>query len=694
MNSAYVVDLEANNLYPFQDKIWVICLKQVGTDKRLKVHPYKDPKAKEKIIDFIFQDPGVPIIIGHNYLGFDSWCIWKELGIPMSVGRDTFAGREVRYFDTLFGSQFFLPDRLEGHSLRAWGIKLGDHKIEYRKLLIEKGLLPKDAPSGAEFSFHTSEMDEYCWQDCSVCEQVYVELNNQLEEEKSHSAFRLGQKTFFLMAAQGFTGFKFDSEKGIALKARIEGMIEELRREVEPELPPRKLKKTEEPLYRFPAKPYTKDGQFSALMNKFLERIGATVLSRAAIQVNGRTINIVGHGLIQDTVPMLLDDQNALKDYFLNVLKWEPTLWNYQMKDGKPVRDEKGKLIKTSPKLQEAGKICENLLELDGDLPKKIVRFMSLRNRLGILTGWLENARLTWDGRLTAGSSGIANTHRQRHVIVVNVPKAQDDILLGKEFRSLFTVDKGNKLIGCDQSALEARCEAQWVYEYDQAAAFELIQGDIHAINAKAFYPIETKDFDITSPDFNKDDPKFKPYRSKSKNGKYAVTYGASAAKLAKTLGQPERRGKVLFDAFWEANPGLKKLKDKLEYVWEREGNKLWIPGIDGRRLHSRSKHSIVNLCFQSTGAIIVDYALCLFDMKMGGLKLDSRGRPYYKYKNRIVKRVGYFHDEAIVETEPTIAEEVADIMKWCMVEAGVRLNLNIPLAAEAKIDISWDKTH
>jgi hypothetical protein len=377
------------------------------------------------------------------------------------------------------------------------------------------------------------------------------------------------------------------------------------------------------------------------------------------------------------------------------ITKWEPTMWNFKRDNrNKPLRDNKGQVIKTSPKIQENGKICPNILELDGDLPKKIVRFLSLRNRHSVLEGWLSHHRLQWDGRLPAGSSGIAATHRQKHVCVVNVPKAQEDVLLGKEFRSLFTVEKGNTLIGVDQAALEARCEAHWIYEFDPETANELISGDVHSKNSKAFFPRETEQFDISSPSFNKDDSGFKPFRSKSKNGKYAVTYGCSAPKLAKTLGKPEREGKILFDRFWAANPGLKQLKDKIEYEWETIGEKKWITGIDGRRLYSRSKHSLVNLLFQSTGAIIVDYAVCLFDVKMGYLLLDKLGRPYYKYKGRIVKRVQYFHDEFGVETEPDISEEIAKIMEWCMVEAGRKLNLNVPLVGEAKTGRTWKDTH
>jgi DNA polymerase-1 len=138
----------------------------------------------------------------------------------------------------------------------------------------------------------------------------------------------------------------------------------------------------------------------------------------------------------------------------------------------------------------------------------------------------------------------------------------------------------------------------------------------------------------------------------------------------------------------------LKQLKDKVEHEWETTGEKKWIYGIDGRKLYSRSKHSLVNLLFQSTGAIIVDYALCLFDMKMGYLQLDEKGRPYYRYKGKIVKRIGYFHDECEVETEPEITEEIAKLLEWCMVEAGKRLKLNVPLVGEAKIGTTWCDVH
>lgn len=689
--NAVIIDIEADELYLFHNSVWTICLKRLEDGARLTLNPFKTSKqeTRAKLLDFIFKYPD-PIVVGHNFLGYDGWVLWKQFDLNLHVGKDTICGRPVQFFDTLFASQFLYPDR-DGHSLEAWGNRLGKHKIDYRTVALELGIIQ---PYESEFCRWSEKMDEYCSNDVDVTEIVFDQLYAQVQAEGTMSAFRLGQKNFYLMAAQSFTGFKFDEEKAIKVKAKIEQMIEDLRKEVEPDLPKRKLKNSEASYYTIPAKPYTKDGKLSAIMEKFIERHKAVVKSREEIVVNDTVIRVIPGTEIIGGLPMSLDDQKELKEFFLS-LGWKPTLYNFKKNaNGKPIRDEKGQLIRTTPKFQENGKICENLLELDGELPKKIIKFLSLKNRLGVVTGWLYNPRFKWDGRLSAGASGIAATHRQKHVTVVNVPKAQDDVLLGKEFRSLFTVEGGNRLIGVDQAALEARCEAHWVYEFDQTAAFELISGDIHSLNAKAFFPKETDNYDINSPTFNKDDAGFKPYRSKSKNGKYAVTYGASAPKLAKTLGKPEKEGQILFDRFWDANPGLKRLKDKVEHQWEYENDKKFIIGIDGRRLYSRSKHSLVNLLFQSTGAIIVDYALALFDMKMGELRLDKLGRPYYSFKGKTVKRVGYFHDEANCEVDPTVADEVAKILEWCMAEAGKRLNLNVPLIGEAKIGLNWASTH
>lgn len=309
--NAIVIDIESNDLYPYQTDTWTICMKRIGGES-FTINPFKMMKewVKEEILHFIFKEPN-PIIIGHNILGFDCWVLWRDFDLNIHVGRDSICGRPVTFFDTLFASQFLYPDRDGGHSLRSWGERFGNFKIDYRSVAIEFGIIQ---PHESEFCRWSPEMDKYCLQDVELTEQVFLQLYGQIE---SRDAFKLGQKNFFLMQAQAFTGFKFDKEKAIALQAKIEGMITDLKAEVEPDLPKRKLKKAEESFYTIPAKPYLKNGQFSSHMESFIQRHNAITISSEHIEIGGQVFPVVPGQQVIDGLPMTLSDQKELKEYFL-----------------------------------------------------------------------------------------------------------------------------------------------------------------------------------------------------------------------------------------------------------------------------------------------------------------------------------------------------------------------------------------
>lgn len=71
--------------------------------------------------------------------------------------------------------------------------------------------------------------------------------------------------TFHLMGQQAITGFGFDSDKAIRLESYIAQELRKIEEEIEPQLPPRPLKKGEEKGYTIPAKPFKKDGTLSAV---------------------------------------------------------------------------------------------------------------------------------------------------------------------------------------------------------------------------------------------------------------------------------------------------------------------------------------------------------------------------------------------------------------------------------------------
>ena len=697
-----VFDVEADGFFMESTTLWCVVLKDINDPtKTLKIKPFEDLFAKQKILEFIGKYNN-PIICGHYILGYDVFMLLKFLGITFSVGfkdSDTFNGQPCTYVDTFYMSMYLDADR-EAHSLEYFGSILGLPKIDWRAKAVELGLITNQSPKGAEFKQWHEEMGVYCDRDCGVNVKAFWSLFGNFESIYGKwggafpEHFRCGQKGFFLMSCQEFTGWKLDQDYANELIPKIQEMMKEIEDNVLPKLPPRKLKKGEEKEYSMPKNPFKKDGSFSHHMLNFIEKHKGLVHDHG-IDFYGKIYKVESQKLLDVKLPMEIKDSEDLKHWFRGN-GWVPSMYNFQRgPDGKPMRDAKGKLIPTSPKMQEAGKLCPNLEALDGDLPKQIVKYLSLRNRLSVLTGWMDNWRLPLDGRIGASRTGITPTHRQKHSVLVNIPKGSEKVLLGKEFRSLWIVEMGRKLVSVDQAGLEARVMGHYTHRYDNGfTADELLNGDPHSKNAFAFFEPELRALGITIDNFNKEDPKFKPFRDRSKNGFYALLYGCSAAKLASTLGLPESRGDMLLERFWNANPATKQLKDNVTKFWETNGQKKWLPAIDGRRLSTRKKSALLNTLFQSCGAISMDYAICFIDDALGGIKFDSMFRPYYDFKNYEVKRVGYMHDQTDWESPPEVAEDLKELIEECYVEAGVYLKLKVPLAGDGKVGVNLFEVH
>jgi hypothetical protein len=170
-------------------------------------------------------------------------------------------------------------------------------------------------------------------------------------------------------------------------------MMAEIKEEVDPLLPSRELKTVEKAFYKMPAKPFMVNGEYSSAMRKWLEKHNATIDQNAVISAYGLKVKLEANAVFPVKLPMEIEDSKELKQYFLES-GWKPSddFWNFKRgPDGKPERDAKGKLIKTTPKIQHQGQICPNLLEIEGEIPKKVVKFLSLRNRKGVVEGWLNN---------------------------------------------------------------------------------------------------------------------------------------------------------------------------------------------------------------------------------------------------------------------------------------------------------------
>lgn len=691
--NGYLFDIEADNLYLQSKEIWIIHLKSLDRTRELTIFPFRESReeSKKKYLEWHDSFGDMPNVVSFNGIGYDHWMLWRFLGISFHVGKggvDLLDGRPCRIIDIYMLSQFVDPDRPR-HALASYGEEFGNAKIDFH-----------------DFSQYSEEMLTYCKQDVNLSLEVLNVLTNKMlimyrafyktEYTNQHQApFRALQKDYYLYAAQAYTGINFNKTAAKELIEDIDKEMQSLEAEVLPQLPPRKLKEGEKKLYSMPAKPFKKDGSLSSHMLGWIEKHSGKAIDTESVEVYGTVYKIEANKLIDMKLPMEIKDGEDIKEWFMQQ-GWEPTFWNFKRDErGKPARNSIGEIITTSPKIQEAGKICPNLLELNGELPKKIVRFLSLRNRKSVVSGWLEHWRLEFDGRLPAEITGYTPTFRVKHSCIVNLPKASPEVVKGYEVRSLFIASEGMKYVSADAAALENRTVADGTFEFDNGEFAErILKGDSHSFNAKAFFPEETRKFDVTSPEFNKDDPEFKPFRNKSKNGGYCLNYGGSYKKLAKTLGVSTERGEVAYNNYWNANAGLKAYKEYLENEWKNKGAKKFIQAKNGALLTARSKHLLVNLSGQSLGATVITYALCLVDNKLGYLEIDSLGRPFYNYKGYVVRRLAAFHDQGDYEAPEEIAEEIGQLVVDCIRQAGVILKMKIELDGEAKVGNNAAEIH
>ena len=348
------------------------------------------------------------------------------------------------------------------------------------------------------------------------------------------------------------------------------------------------------------------------------------------------------------------------------------TTERYSEKTGKRLRDSvevfnPGSRQQIANRLQEKGwkpkrftdkgqAIVDETTLKESTIPeaKLIGEYLLLQKRISQIDSWLkvvgEDGRV--HGRIITNG---AVTGRMTHMSpnMAQVPNSGSEY--GEECRSLWTVEKGYKLVGIDASGLELRMLAH--YMNDNAYTNEVVSGDIHTANQKA---AGLED------------------RNQAKTFIYAFLYGAGDEKIGKIIGGGAKTGQDLKKRFLKNTPKLKALREKVARMYTEKGS---LPSLDGRRLQVRSEHSALNTLLQGAGAVVMKQALVLLDKKLKSAKID------YKF-------VANVHDEWQIEVEESRAEEVGKLGVQAIAEAGQVLSMRCPLTGEYNVGNNWKETH
>jgi len=498
--------------------------------------------------------------------------------------------------DTLVLSRLFNPTREGGHSLEKWGYKLGFNKIEFE-----------------DYQNYSSDMLNYCVRDVQLNTLVLKELKKEAKGFSKESVC-LEHDIADIMKRQEKDGFKFHEINANLLLAELRQEMQSIEDEVHETFQPKWVDdKLVTPYIR-------KDGVLSkrGLTDEEYERCLNSSDYRPFMRQTLQEFN--------------LGSRKQIGEY-LTDFGWKPDRFT---PTGQPIVDEKT--------LSEITHIHEANL---------IAKFLLLQKRIAQIESWLES--LQEDGRVhgfVIPNGAITGRMTHRNPNLAQVPSSSSPY--GKECRSCWIVEEGNKLVGIDASGLELRMLAH--YMDDKEFINEIINGDIHTANQKL--------------------AKLKS-RDKAKTFIYALMYGAGDEKLGKVVGGNTSDGKRARQYFFDNKPEFKSLRDRVQ----RAAAKKYLKGIDGRKLYIRNNHAALNTLLQGAGAIVMKKALSLLDNK---LKLNTID---YKF-------VANIHDEWQVEVRESQADFVGLRAVEAITEAGEHFNLRCPLDGEYKIGDNWSETH
>ena len=167
-------------------------------------------------------------LIGHNLIGFDAPVLNKLWGTKIGL-------KKVR--DTLIMSRLLNPSIENGHSLAAWGKRLGNRKVEYTRIWHWMKGLQYDKTSTTPYDDPVDNLNRfYCRQDVSVTVDLYKLLSQELRGWGE--SVQLEHDVAAILKRQEQHGFKFDKHKGEVLLAQLTGEVADIESELQDTFPP------------------------------------------------------------------------------------------------------------------------------------------------------------------------------------------------------------------------------------------------------------------------------------------------------------------------------------------------------------------------------------------------------------------------------------------------------------------------
>lgn len=526
--------------------IHCLCWKNVGTGESGAC------KSIEEITTFFTRTAG-SLYVGHNILKFDGPVLARLAGARLSGSNCS---------DTLVLSTLYSPSIVGGHSLGAWGERLGRQKIDFH-----------------DYTHLSEEMLRYCHRDVEITTELFIRLVKTLKRINfSELSIWIQHRLTIITDKQQRNGFYFDGPRAIDFYRQLRTREEELTDDIRRVFPAERVLVATRQMF-------VKSGGPSSIYLRDKDRY--IVVPR----------DDGSYSAFEDVEFSIGSPQQRTKK--LIELGWEPEEFTPKTAKGgggNPKPFEHGEL---SPSLERF------MLERDVPEVRLIAKWMSINGRANMVNNWIEN----WnpDDSCIHGKLFVADTLRFRHQApnTANIPAVRVDrdkrILYGEpgyftyEARDLWCARPGRILVGTDASGLELRMLAHYLDR--PAFTQQVVEGDPHQYNADVA--------GVTRP--------------KAKTLLYAIQYGAQGPKVGKIMGVSAKEGAVVREQFL-ARLGLKEVMEDAQ----AEQGKGRIGLIDGSKIVCPSPHSALNYRLQGGGARVMGLANIILEKYIRRDGLDS----------------------------------------------------------------------
>jgi len=194
------LDIETNTKH---DQIWC-CVTKTGDEITVWTEA-------ERLRKYLKADD---LIIMHNGISFDA---------PILNQRWNTKIRLSQCKDTLLMSRLMSPNRDGGHSLEAWGLKLGYPKIDFT-----------DYDAGL-----SDEMIQYCIRDVELLEKVYYALEHEKQSIGfSDQSIDLEHKVGAIISRQERRGFRLDVPFAMVLASTLRDKAGTIEKDLQSVFPP------------------------------------------------------------------------------------------------------------------------------------------------------------------------------------------------------------------------------------------------------------------------------------------------------------------------------------------------------------------------------------------------------------------------------------------------------------------------